>query len=43
VTHDGPPGAIAGGNYIVQPGGFTASANFQWPFLEVRSYGADGR
>ena len=38
LTHDGPPDAISGGIYMVQPGG--AAANFRWPFLPTRSYGS---
>ena len=43
VEHDGPSGGLQGGIYMIQPGG-AGAANFRWPFVEVRSYGAsDGR
>jgi glucose/arabinose dehydrogenase len=42
LTHDSPPGSIAAGIYMTQPG--AGQASFRWPFREVRSYGAsDGR
>jgi hypothetical protein len=42
LAHDGPPGALAAGIYMVNSG--NASANFRWEFREVRAYGAtDGR
>ena len=42
LLHDGPPGALTGGVYMVQSGG--GGANFRWPFFETRAYGSsDGR
>ena len=41
VFHNGPPGAITGGVYMVSP---TSGHSFRWPLQEVRSYGAsDGK
>ncbi len=43
VFHDGPPGAITGGVYMIASGG-ASEASFRWPLQEVRSYGAtDGK
>lgn len=42
LVHDGSPGALTGGIYMVNAG--AAGANFRWPFLAMRSYGStDGR
>jgi hypothetical protein len=42
VSHDGPPAALTGGIYMVQPG--ASGVGYRWPFLEVRAYGSsDGR
>jgi hypothetical protein len=43
LRHDGPPGALAAGIYMVQPGS-GVGANFRWPFHPVRENEAtDGR
>lgn len=42
LVHDGSPGALTAGIYMVNAG--AAGANFRWPFQEIRSYGStDGR
>lgn len=41
LTHDGPPGAITAGTYMVNA---SVGANLRWPFRETGSYGAtDGK
>ncbi len=43
LTHDGPRAALTGGIYMAQSGA-NSSANYRWPFTEVRSYWAtDGK